>query len=319
MALHPDQTMAISPTIEREIQRQIEQDCKPPAAASGYTRAAEYIRAHGLKIETLALDGEPLAALRARLEAAYAAYAPATPGEVALVEQVVTSSLEAERCRRLQARLRTEKSRTALFRWEQEQADAVAKYARMLDPHVHEALPQLKKTAAGCRYIASEWRRLAAVLAPEGTWYQLDRIKAILLQGYSAMVNDLYFSEEAYLTWVHCLGAQPNPKQRDIDLILDSRVMPKRFQDRDEAVWPTDPAASRAYLEAIVARELPRIVALEEKLRVELEEPARAVAQELDQIANSQHEARLVRDLRSHERSVQSAHQALMKRKPRRV
>jgi hypothetical protein len=102
-------------------------------------------------------------------------------------------------------------------------------------------------------------------------------------------------------------------------LILDPRVMPKPFQDRDVAVWPTDPAVSGAYLAAIVARELPAIVALEAKLRVELEEPARAAAQELDQIENSKHEARLLRDLRSHERSVQLAHQALMNRKPRRV
>jgi hypothetical protein len=204
--------MTISPTIQREIRRQIEQDHKPPVAASGCTWAAGYVRAHGLKIEALAQGDEQPAALRARLEAAYAAYVPSTPGDVALVEQVVTGSLEVERCRRLQARLRTEKRRTALFRWEQEQADAVAKYVRMLDPHVHDALPQLKKTAAGCRYIAAEWRRLAAVLAAEGTWYQHDRMKAILLQGYSAIVPDLYESIGAYMTWVHCLGAQPNPK-----------------------------------------------------------------------------------------------------------
>jgi hypothetical protein len=117
------------------------------------------------------------------------------------------------------------------------------------------------------------------------------------------------------MTWVHCLAAQHETKQRDIDLILDRRVMPKMFQDRGDVIWPRDKAKSRAYLEALVARELPAIEALEAKLRVEYEEPARAAARELEEIENRKLEAQLVRDLRSHERSVQLAHQALMKRK----
>jgi hypothetical protein len=311
--------MAISPTIQREIKRQITQIHKPPAAPWGPARAAEYIRAHGLKIEALADDDAPPSALRARLAAAYAAYAPTTPGDVALVEQVVASSLDAERCRRLQARLRTEKRRTAELRWEQEQEDYVHNYLYMLDTNPYEALPRLKRTAAGCRYLAQEWRRLAAVLAAEGTWYQHDCVKSINLQGYSAVVEHLYFSEEAYLTLLHCVGAQRDPKPFDIELVLDPQVMPKPIADRGVVVWPPDPAESRAYLEALVARELPAIEALEAKLRVEYEEPARAAARELDQIENSWHEARLLRDLRSHERSVQLAHQALMKRKPQRT
>jgi hypothetical protein len=236
---------------------------------------------------------------------------------VALVDQVVASSLEAERCRRLQARLRTEKLRTAELRWEREQEDHVRKYIYELEFNPYEGLPNLKRTAAGCRYIAGEWRRLAGVLAAEGTWFQHDRGKAILLQGFSSVLDDMYISETAYLTWFHCLGSQPRVTEREVELIQHRNLVPKPIQDRGVPVWPPDPAASRTYLAAIVARELPPIVALEEKLRVEYEEPARAAARELDQIENSKHEARLLRDLRSHERSVQLAHQALMKRKPR--
>jgi hypothetical protein len=121
MALHPGPTVTISPTIQREIQRLIEQTNKPPRAQPQRTLMAECIRTHGLKIEALAIGDEQPPALRARLDAAYAAYAPTTPGDVALVDQVVTSSHEVERCRRLQARLRTEKLRTAELRWEQQQ------------------------------------------------------------------------------------------------------------------------------------------------------------------------------------------------------
>jgi hypothetical protein len=309
--------MAISPTIQREIQRQIEETYKPPPAHAGCNWAADYIRNYGLKIEALATGDEQPAAFRQRLEQAYAAYAPSTPGDVALVDQVVASSLEAERCRRLQATLRTEKLRTAELRWEWREEDYVREYVIRLEPDAPEYLPLLKRTAAGCRYIAAQWRRLAAALAAEGTWYQHDRNIAIGLLGHSGHIDRIYVSEEAFWTWLHCLGAQPDPKQRDIDLILGSHMMPKPIQDRGVPVWPTDRAASRAYLEALVARELPAVVALEEKLRVEYEEPARAAAREIDQLNHCKQEARIVRDLRSHERSVQLAHQALMKRKPR--
>jgi hypothetical protein len=307
--------MAISPTIEHEIRRQITQIHKPTAAPSAWARAAEYIRAHGLKIEALADDDEPPSALRARLEAAYAAYAPATPGDVALVDQLVASSLDAERCRRLQARLRTEKRRTAELRWEWEQEDEVQRCIDLTNTSSVWGWMRFRRTAAGCRWMAATWRRLAAALAAEGTWYGINRHHAIQLQGYSSVIEHLYFCEDAYMTWVHCLAAQPATAQRDIDLILDPGVMPPAFRERGDVIWPRDPAASRAYLEALVARELPAIEALEAKLRVEYEEPGRAAARALDQIENDRHEARLLRDLRSHERSVQLAHQALMKRR----
>jgi hypothetical protein len=309
--------MAISPTIQREIQRQIEETYKPPPVQSGWTQAADTIRKHGLKIEALATGDEQPAAFRQRLEQAYAAYAPSTPGDVALVEQVVASSLEAERCRRLQATLRTEKLRTAELRWIQEQQDEVLKCMSM--PNPPESMPRIKKCAAGCRQLLAEWRALAAALAADGTWCQNHCNMAIILQGCSACVEDIYKSESAFWTWLHCLGSRPNPNWRDVELLLDPTVMPKAIQDRGVPVWPTDPAASRAYLEALVARELPEIEALEEELRVNYEEPARAAARELDQINQCKHEVQLVRELRSHERSVQSAHQALMRRKPRKA
>ena len=99
-------------------------------------------------------------------------------------------------------------------------------------------------------------------------------------RGSRRCLDELCYDEQAYQTWLDCLVAQPNPKQRDIDLILDWRHVPKSMQDRDLKLWPGDPAASRARLQAIVDRELPRLKALEETLRVQYEEPARAAAEE---------------------------------------
>jgi hypothetical protein len=113
---------------------------------------------------------------------------------------------------------------------------------------------------------------------------------------------------------VHCLAAQPNPKQRDIDLILARDVMPKSIQDRDLVVWPGDPAESRKALGAIVARELPALRAREELLRVRYEEPARAEAKEqaLARLAVRKEEVALRRAQRSHEQAYQRATRALL-------
>jgi hypothetical protein len=129
------------------------------------------------------------------------------------------------------------------------------------------------------------------------------------------MVPNLYESEAAYFTWLHCLAAQPDPKQRDIELVLDRRVMPKSIQDRDLVVWPGDPAASRAYLAAIVARELPPLRARAELLRVKYEEPARAEAgeQALARLAGRPDAVALLRAQRSHEQAYERACRALLK------
>jgi hypothetical protein len=116
------------------------------------------------------------------------------------------------------------------------------------------------------------------------------------------------------MTWLHCLAAQPHPKDRDIAVVLDRRVMPKSIQDRDLAVWPADPAASRAALAAIVARELSALRRREEWLRVNYEEPARAEAKEqaLARLAYDPKEVALLRAQRSAEQAYQRASRALL-------
>src|SRR5262249_34184701 len=93
------------------------------------------------------------------------------------------------------------------------------------------------------------------------------------------------------------------------------RVMPKAIQDRDIEVWPGDPVASRAALEAIVARALPALRAREAMLRVKYEEPARAEAKEqaLARLACDKKEVALLRAQRSHEQAYEGACRTFMK------
>ena len=159
------------------------------------------------------------------------------------------------------------------------------------------------------------WERLAKLLSDEGTWYGSDRLEVIRLKGHftSARPLDLYLQEDAYWIWVHCLAAQPNPKQHDIDLILQPDIMPKRLQDKDVQVWRPDPEQSGQYLRDLVSRELTRLKSAEEAFRVRYEEPARAAARDLALARLTNDEVQLLREIRHRDRSLQQATAALVK------
>src|SRR6516165_3769617 len=240
-------------------------------------------------------------------------YGRGSPLERVLIDQALSAENERRECLRIRATLRTDVVRTADRYWEESQEDAVEGFRRMLDGDPRAAVVGLKRSAAGCRWLIGRWEYLEGKLAAGGTLYGCDRIEAIQLRGLSAFVEDLYISEDAYLTWLNCLAAQPDPKQRDIDLVLDRRIMPKSIQDRDVEVWRPDPALCRAALAAIVARELLSLRARAEMLRVKYEEPARADAQEmaLARLASRKEEVALLRAQRSHERAFERASLAL--------
>ena len=109
------------------------------------------------------------------------------------------------------------------------------------------------------------------------------------------------------------LACQPNPKQADIDVILDPKNIPKQLQDRDIPQWPRDPVECRARLQALVDRELPRLRALEETLRTQYEEPARAEAKVMALASVTREEMQLLRAEQIHEQSYQRATAALLK------
>jgi hypothetical protein len=242
-------------------------------------------------------------------------FMPASPLERGLIDQAVQAQVDRDECVRVRATLRADVLRTADRYVVEIEEDNVEHYRRMLDSDPATAVLALTRSAAGCRYLIARWEHLERALAADGTWYAADRMEAIELQGLSAMVDDLYLSEPAYTTWLHCLAAQPKPKERDIALVLDRNVMPKALQDRDMVVWPGDPAASRAALVALVARELPALRRREEWLRVNYEEPARAEAKEqaLARLAYHPKEVAVLRAQRGHEQAYVRASRALLK------
>jgi hypothetical protein len=305
-------TMKTFPEIEAELHYEKMQRLnrtRPRAAP------APYAPAPGVWIEGLVLPGERPEELRQRIEAAYAAYAPELPTEAALVDQAIVAQIEIQRCHRSRAVLRAEKARSAEIRWREACEDETRHYLRMFNVDPDMALAGLKRSAGGVRYLRKRWNDISNGLSTEGTVYGADRVELIQMQGHSAVIDDLYFSEVAWETFRDCLATQPSPKQRDIDMICAPDVVPKSIQDRDLPLWPCDPEASRARLRAIVERELPPLVALEAELRTRYEEPARAEAVERALARVDKDEQQLLRELRSHERSLAQAHKAVAVRR----
>jgi hypothetical protein len=303
--------MKTHPEVERVIEHEVARHVR--VLQLDASRASP-LPAPGVWIEGLALGSERPEALRERLEGAYAAYVPALPADVALVDQAVVAQLEIERCHHRRAVLRAAKVRTALRDFDRAQEDEVDRLRRMLDGDPWAAVVGLKRFGAGVRFLIERWEWLGRRLEQDGSLYGADRIECIQLQGLSAMVDDLYIWEQAYWTWVWALAAQPDPKERDIALVLDRRNMPKRLQDMEHPVWPRDREESRANLHKLVAEALPPLRALEVQLRTEYDEPARAEAVERALARVDKDEQQLLRELRSHERSLAQAHKALASR-----
>ena len=228
--------MAVPCDIQHDIDWQVQKSRTPAPCLTrprfGSEWAAGYIRRYGLQIERLATGDESPAALRARLDAAYDAGAPATPNSVALIEQATVARIEIERLHQVRATLRADAIRTALLTWQYNREDEVRFYIQLAIKDANASVAGLKRSGAGMRHLISRWEYLSKCLSDEGTLYLPEKCEAIIMQGYAAGIDQLFLSEDAWKTWIDCLACQPVIHQADIDTICAPDVVPKSIQDR---------------------------------------------------------------------------------------
>ena len=230
-----------------------------------------------------------------------------------LVLQAVVAQLEIRRLMRIQATVRTEKVRTALLFWHQRQADTVTGHLKHFDVNPREAVVRLLRSGAGCRWALDFLQELQTKLIEDGTWYGGDMLWAIMIQGFSARLDQLYFSETAYMTWMSCLALQPNPKQFEIDRLLDPSRIPKSLRERDIVLWPLDPVECRVRLQSILDQAIPAITEMEQDLKVYFEDPALAEVETIALSTVTKQETLLLRAQRVHEQAYLQATTALTK------
>ena len=231
-------------------------------------------RRHGLTIEKYALLTENAPELGAELDEWHGFYRGASPGERTLLDMAVMASVHLRRILACLTETVNQQVRTAIFHFDCEQEDEIQRFRDMLESRPGVAVVGLKRSALGCRFLILRWERLLRLLESDGTLYGKDRDEAIHYQGARATdPANLFESEGAYLTWIYCLMAQPDPRDEDFVEIGNKSWMPMGLNDRKIHHWLGDDALSRKLLKEIAERELAALRPREERLRKNYEEP----------------------------------------------
>jgi hypothetical protein len=266
----------------------------------------------GLDPEALALPDEAPDDGRAELACWLAEFPPADRLEHNLVEQLAVAALEKKRARRVRTALLAEKVRTAAYRFDEANRQQVQRYEKMLITSPAEAVAGLASFAAGTRHLIGRWERLKAVFALEQTWYGQDRDEAMRLQGVRPGKEHLAESETAYVTYLYCLMAQPDPRPLEMELreIGLPELMPKTFQDHAIADWLPPHARCRELLVELIEHELTALRAREAWLSTNIEEPARRAALERARVLEGS-ELAVLRNEQIHDQLFHRAYQAL--------
>ena len=271
-------------------------------------------RRHGLTIEKYALLTENAPELGAELDEWHGFYRGASPGERTLLDMAVMATVHLRRILACLTETANQQVRTAVFHFDCEQEDEIQRFRDMLETRPGVAVVGLKRSALGCRFLILRWERLLRLLESDGTLYGKDRDEAIHYQGARATdPANLFESEGAYLTWIYCLMAQPDPRDEDFVEIGNKSWMPSGLNDRKIHHWLGDDALSRKLLKEIAERELAALRPREERLRKNYEEPARDGVEIRNQFIQGPVGARLVREMELHDRQFHRAYGAFLK------
>jgi hypothetical protein len=139
------------------------------------------------------------------------------------------------------------------------------------------------------------------------------------LQGVQAGKEHLAENETAYVTYLYCLMAQPDPRPLEMELreIGLPELMPKTFQDHAIADWLPPHERCRELLQEFMELELTTLRAREAWLRTHVEEPARAAAIQRARVLEGPDLA-VLRNEQIHDRLFHRAYQALRRSHGRR-
>ena len=272
--------MAITAEERREINLKNASRSTGPKSACGKKRASLNAMKHGLRAEALALPNEDVEELRQMTDDWLDYHEPKSPGERAAVDRCVYADLQLRRCARFHAAVVDEQVRKAGLEWQWACDDELERLKKLLKTEPEEAARLLKRSALGCRWMLAEWEELAEALEKEGTWANSQRDRAIRLIGQRPEAKHMPDNETAYLIRFYTVFTVDKPGDAAIDHLLDPRNQPDTLHKSNDGSWLPTPEMSRETLRAVIEEETEALTALEERLRVEIEEPSRAGAEE---------------------------------------
>src|SRR5947209_7903768 len=149
--------MGLTAEQRREINISNSRASTGPRTAAGKLRAAQNALRHGLRAERFALPGEDSELLAALTDEWVDYYRPATPGLRALLDRAVLATVQHRRGALFQTAAVSKKMRAAEALYDQEQQERVARGVALFESDPEAAVRDLKRTAAGCRWLLEKW------------------------------------------------------------------------------------------------------------------------------------------------------------------
>ncbi|MBX6313355.1 MAG: hypothetical protein IRY99_10640, partial [Isosphaeraceae bacterium] len=244
-----------------------------PKTEAGKIRARRNALKHGMSGLGLCLLPEDEARLKDRLVGWLEELRPQGEVQDYLILQAVTASIQLDRCHRAQAAALAERLRTAERDWDERYAAEVAALAaRLMDDPVTVSR-QLRRTAAGCRWLRQRWEPLAAALQVLGQW---DEEQIALAQALLGLAPDdpraaelrrlANFAEHAFATLDRLEAAD--------QLSADHPAVRALLEQRPRDIAGPEP------LQQWVAAEMAALEAEAERLWREIDGPSRAEAKD---------------------------------------
>ena len=294
-----------------EINRQNASKSTGPKTPEGKAASRQNAVRHGLRVETLAIPTEDPAALQALAERWHDYYRPASPGEEELVDLAVYAIVQRRRgARQLSAAL-TRQVRAAEVEFDQASREVVERLGPVFfGPRPFEAVIEAKRTAAGCRFLLGFWDEVADQYDRQGFLNPQERDLVVRLSG--VLPEDSAREPLAYLTRLYNYLCQPNECPKTVARMLEPPNVPVRLRDT-MALWTPTPEAARDWLSDKIREDRADLEALEDRLRLEIEEPDRADASERAALLLGPEAALMLRYERMHELAFHRAYNALLK------
>jgi hypothetical protein len=283
-----------------------------PKSEIGKFAASRNSLVHGLRASKHVLAGECPEAHAALAERWRQQFPSDAPDQEALRDRAVYSTILMHRGADFYQARAEQQVRSAERRFDFEQEDQALAVAANLEADPANTVRLLKRTSAGCRLLLQKWSGLLHELNKIGGWNAYSQ-RDLALRLLGLKPEDL--QDDARVYWFCLFNVRSHLKEDE--------PVPDKYRDRDVVpvmVWPyldrefPDREACRRELRAIVDQERTELVAREEALRREFEEPDRAGARAGAMLLHGEDERLWQRYTRMHESSFYRSLKGLRRR-----
>ncbi len=161
-----------------------------PNTAEGQDASRRDALKHGMAAGKRVLPDEEGEVIAARIVAWTPVWEPRDAYDFWLVEQVVVSSVQIERCQAHEASLRTRQAARAAFCWDLDRECDAEDLGATLAKAPATVMPKLRRTKQGCRWLISRWTGLGRILEAKGDWDEAQTRLALDLLGLPKELRD---------------------------------------------------------------------------------------------------------------------------------